>query len=185
MTRATARLLRSIWGTGPSGGPESVPSAPETPKEVPMLRNLSRLAIVAALLAAPAVSARAAEPGLTKCHMTFSLRGWSAFYKTAHGAGRISCENGQAMNVALKVRGGGLTFGKMDVRDGKGDFSAVKSIDEVLGNYAAAEASAGAVKSSQAAVYTKGEVSLALAGTGRGIGIGFDFGKLSIRRGHK
>ncbi len=68
---------------------------------------------------------------------------------------------------------------------GKGDFSAVTSIDEVIGSYVAAEAAAGAVKSGEAAVYTKGEVSLALAGTGRGVVIGFDFGKLDIERTHR
>lgn len=59
------------------------------------------------------------------------------------------------------------------------------SIDEVIGSYVAAEAAAGAVKSGEAAVYTKGEVSLALAGTGRGVVIGFDFGKLDIERTHR
>ena len=117
--------------------------------------------------------------------MTFTLKGWSAVYKTAHGHALVTCTNGQTMPVTLTVHGGGLTFGKMDVLKGKGDFSAVKSIDEVLGSYVAAEAAAGAVKSGEAAVYTKGEVSLALAGTGRGVVLGFDFGKLDIDRTRK
>lgn len=117
--------------------------------------------------------------------MTFSLRGWSAIYKTAHGRGQITCTNGQSTPVTLTIHGGGLTFGKMDVLKGKGDFSAVTSIDEVIGSYVAAEAAVGAVKSGEAAVYTKGEVSLALAGTGRGVVIGFDFGKLDIERTHR
>ncbi len=150
-----------------------------------MLRNASRLLVVVALLAFAAAPVGAAESALPTCHMTFTLRGWSAIYKTAHGHGRVTCTNGQSMPVLLTVHGGGLTFGKMDVLKGKGDFSAVKSIDEVLGSYVAAEAAAGAVKASQAAVYTKGEVSLALAGTGRGVVIGFDFGKLDIERTHK
>jgi hypothetical protein len=150
-----------------------------------MLRNASRLLIVAVLLAFAAGPAGAAESALPTCRMTFTLKGWSAVYKTAHGRGSVTCTNGQKMPVTLTVQGGGLTFGKMDVLKGKGDFSAVKSIDEVLGGYVAAEAAAGAVKSGQAAVYTKGEVSLALAGTGRGVVIGFDFGKLDIDRAHK
>ncbi len=150
-----------------------------------MLRNLSRMLVVAAVLVWSAAPARAAEKGLTKCHMTFTLKGWSAVYKTAHGHGEVTCENGQSMPVVLEVKGGGLTFGKMDVLEGKGDFSAVKSINELLGNYVAAEATGGAVKSGQAAVYTKGEVSLALAGTGRGVGVGIDFGKLSIEPARK
>ena len=150
-----------------------------------MLRNASRLLVVAALLALAAAPVGAAESALPKCQMTFTLKGWSAVYKTAHGKGLVTCTNGQRMPVTLTVQGGGLTFGKMDVLKGKGDFSAVKSIDEVLGSYVAAEAAAGAVKSGEAAVYTKGEVSLALAGTGRGVVIGFDFGKLDIDRVHK
>ncbi len=150
-----------------------------------MLRNASRLLVIAALLAWAVAPVNAADSALPTCRMTFSLEGWSAIYKTAHGRGEVSCKNGQSMPVTLTVRGGGLTFGKMDVLKGKGVFSAVKSIDEILGGYVAAEATAGAVRSGEAAVYTKGEVSLALAGTGRGIVVGFDFGKLDIERTRK
>jgi hypothetical protein len=150
-----------------------------------MLRHASRMLVVAAVLVWSAAPARAAESALTKCDMTFTLKGWSAVYKTAHGQGLVTCENGQSLPVALKVKGGGLTFGKMDVLEGKGEFSKVKSIREVLGNYVAAEATGGAVKSGEAAVYTKGEVSLALAGTGRGVGVGIDFGKLEIKATRK
>ncbi|MBZ5587418.1 MAG: hypothetical protein LAO05_02565 [Acidobacteriia bacterium] len=146
-----------------------------------MSRKHWLIALAGFVLAWPE-AAPAGESALTKCTMTFTLKGWSAIYKTAQGHGDIVCSNGQRLPVKLTVHGGGLTFGKMDVLEGKGDFSAVKGIHEVLGSYAAAEANAGALKASQAAVYTKGEVSLALAGTGRGIGLGFDFGKLDIDR---
>ena len=116
------------------------------------------------------------------CNMKFSLKGWSIFYKTAEGSGRVTCNNGEKANVKIKVTGGGLTFGKMDIRDGNGTFSEVIQIDEIFGAYVAAEAHAGAVKSAQASVYTKGEVSLALTGTGRGMNIGIDFGKLEISK---
>jgi hypothetical protein len=53
-------------------------------------------------------------------------------------------------------------------------------MSELLGSYAAGEAHAGAVKSAQAQVMTKGEVSLALSGTGRGWDLGIAFGKLTI-----
>ena len=49
----------------------------------------------------------------------------------------------------------------------------------------AATAEAGAVKSAAASVYTKGTVSLALAGTGQGVELGFDFGKLEIKPLHQ
>jgi hypothetical protein len=84
--------------------------------------------------------------------------------------------------VKINITGGGLTFGKMDIHDGNGTFSQAININEIFGAYVAAEAHAGAVKSAQASVYTKGEISLALTGTGRGMNIGIDFGKLEISK---
>ena len=102
------------------------------------------------------------------------------FYKTASGDGRIECDNGQKAKVKISVKGGGLTFGKSEIVDGTGKISNVRDISEIFGSYVAAEAHAGAVKSSSASVYTKGEVSLALAGTGRGFDLGVAFGKFKI-----
>ena len=116
------------------------------------------------------------------CHINFNLKGWSVFYKTAEGSGRITCSNGQYANVKINVVGGGLSFGKMEILDGRGTFSEVLNIDEIFGAYIAAEAHAGAVKSAQASVYTKGEISLAMTGSGRGINIGIDLGKLEISK---
>jgi len=127
----------------------------------------------------PVTSFAAADAEVT-CSMTFEMSGWSAFYKTASGTGHIKCSNGQSANVKLKATGGGLTFGKSSIENGKGEFSGVKSISETFGSYAEAEAHAGAVKSSKASVMTKGEVSLAISGTGRGWDLGIAFGKLTI-----
>lgn len=150
-----------------------------------MIRKLSLLLGVVAISGLSAMFAAADDAAPVKCTMTFTLKGWSAVYKTATGHGTVTCSDGQAVPVKLTVHGGGLTFGKMDILEGKGKFSALKSAGEVLGHYAAAEATAGAVKAGQAAVYTKGEVSLALEGTGRGVGVGIDFGKLDIERATK
>jgi hypothetical protein len=117
------------------------------------------------------------------CTMSFTMKGWSAFYKTASGSGTIKCSNGQSMNVKLSAKGGGLTVGKSTIENGHGEFSAVGNISELLGSYVAAEAHAGAVKSAKAQVMTKGEVSLALSGTGRGWDLGIAFGKLTISSG--
>ena len=65
-----------------------------------------------------------------KCHMDFSLKGWSFFYKTAEGNGRVTCSNGQHANVKLNVTGGGLSFGKMEILDRKGTFSGILNIDD-------------------------------------------------------
>lgn len=124
--------------------------------------------------------ARAAE---YDCEMRFSMSGWSAFYKTASGDGTVSCNNGQTLRVHLKAKGGGITFGKSSIENGRGEFSGVRDISEILGSYVSAEAHAGAVKSAKGQVLTKGEVSLALSGTGRGWDLGVAFGKFTIERG--
>jgi hypothetical protein len=119
---------------------------------------------------------------LVKCTMRFSLKGWSAFYKTAKGTGTISCDNGEKASVRLKATGGGLTFGKSEIVGGTGRFTGARNLEEVLGSYVQSEAHAGAGKSADAQAMTKGEVSLSLVGKGRGVDIGFAFGKFTIER---
>ncbi len=135
-----------------------------------------------AALALAGTAAPAHALGQVDCEMRFSLSGWSAFYKTASGTGTITCNNGQRMNVSIRAKGGGITFGKSSVEDGRGEFSGVHDISELLGSYAGAEAHAGASKSANSQAMTKGEVSLALAGKGRGWDIGVGFGKFTISR---
>lgn len=126
-------------------------------------------------------TASAAQPDLD-CKLTFSLKGWSAIYEHADGAGTVTCANGQSLPVHIRIRGGGLTAGKWHINDGKGNFTDVYKISDVLGNYAAASANVGAVKSGTAQVLSKGTVSLALAGTGQGINIGIAGTKFTISR---
>lgn len=139
---------------------------------------LAPLALSLALLAAPG----AAAAKTTVCQMDFNLKGWSAFYKVAHGQGTITCDNGQSAKVKLEAKGGGLTAGKYKITDGVGKFSEVASISELFGTYVASAAEAGAVKSSSAGAMTKGEVSLALAGKGTGFNLGVSFGKFTITK---
>ncbi len=144
-----------------------------------ILSGCSRVLAVLMLFAAGTTASLAANADVS-CKLTFTMKGWSAFYKTASGAGTIKCSNGQSRSVKLTAKGGGLTVGKSSIEDGHGEFSGATSIEELLGSYISAEAHAGAVKSSQAQVMTKGEVSLALSGTGRGWDLGIAFGKLTI-----
>jgi hypothetical protein len=144
---------------------------------LPALVAASALAVLALTGASPAHAAD------VKCTMTFTMKGWSAFYKTSTGTGSVSCSNGQSMKVKLSAKGGGLTVGKSTIEDGYGEFSSVNSVNEILGSYASAEAHAGAVESVKAQVMTKGEVSLALSGKGRGFDLGIAFGKLTIKKG--
>jgi len=116
------------------------------------------------------------------CEMRFSLAGWSAFYKTASGEGTVTCSDGAKLSVVIEAKGGGLTFGKSEIHDGRGRFTEVYDIEDVLGAYASAGAHAGAAKSAEAQVLTKGPVSLALSGKGSGWDLGVAFGKFTIRR---
>lgn len=125
--------------------------------------------------------ARADAPDL-KCHMRFSLSGWSAIYERAEGKGVITCDDGSTLPVRISARGGGLTAGRWQVDDGVGTFSDVHRPSEVLGRYAEGGAQAGVVKSGAAQVLTKGTVSLALAGHGEGIDLGVAVGEVTLSR---
>src|SRR5262245_24999563 len=99
--------------------------------------SLVSVCISAIALLAPAALANEAktmESSTTKnCDMTYSLKGWSAVYKTAKGEGTITCDNGQTANVVIKVHGGGATFGKTEIYNGKAEISGVHSIDQIFG----------------------------------------------------
>jgi hypothetical protein len=143
---------------------------------------MKRISILFLLLLAAAVTVPLGAAKTTKCEMKYTLEGWSAFYKVAHGQGTITCDNGETAKVTLEAKGGGLTAGKYKVRDGLGKFSEVGNISELFGTYVAAGAEAGAVKSATAGAMTKGEVSLALSGTGTGFQLGVSFGKFTIAK---
>jgi len=137
--------------------------------------------VVLGTLVAPVALADDAKPK-KDCDLTYSLKGWSAVYKTAKGEGTITCNNGQTASVVIDVHGGGATFGKTEIFNGKGEISGVKSIDEIFGSYASASAHAGVAKAGEVAVMTKGKVSLALAGSGEGVDVGIDFSKFKISK---
>ena len=143
------------------------------------IRTAALLALVAAGAALAPPPAGAAE---VDCEMRFSMKGWSAFYKTASGTGTIRCNNGQVLSVKLRAKGGGITFGKSTIENGVGEFSGVRDASELIGTYVAGEAHAGAARSSKAQVMTKGDVNLALSGKGRGWDLGVAFGKFVISR---
>jgi hypothetical protein len=143
-----------------------------------MIRRLTLALTFTALFAALVAPAAQA----TDCTMKFRLTSWSIFYKASKGSGTITCGNGQTARVSLAGKGGGLTAGRSKVNDGFGKFSEVGDISDLFGTYVAGGASAGAGKSSEAQVVTKGEVSLALAGNGTGVELGVSFGKFTISR---
>jgi hypothetical protein len=141
------------------------------------IATLSLLALAACFAAAAPASA-----ATTKCELSFTLKSWAAFYKTASGSGTITCDNGQTAKVSLNAKGGGLAAGKSKIDEGHGKFSEVADIKELFGTYVTGGASAGAGKSAEASVVTKGDISLALAGHGTGIELGISFGKFIISK---
>jgi|SRR5688572_14185106 len=138
--------------------------------------------LLATALLATALLGNSAVAAEIDCKMTFTLKSWSALYKKSSGSGTIKCSNGQSMNVRLEARGGGLSVGKSSIKNGKGEFSGVENINELLGTYASSDAHAGAVKSAYGQVVIKEDVTLALTGTGKGWNLGIALGAFKITR---
>ena len=137
-----------------------------------------------ALLAFVLSSASALVPawaGETSCNLHYDMSGGGAFYKHSTGQGTITCSNGQKLAVKIESKGGGLTFGHSQIKDGTGKFSPVHDIHDLIGGYATAEANAGGGdNASKAQVVTKGSISLALTGRGTGHTLGVSFGSFII-----
>jgi len=140
---------------------------------------------VLALLSAPgAWASDKPKEGVSplKCEMTYSIKGWSAIYKTAKGKGTITCSNGDKADVKISIHGGGITFGKTEILDGKAKITGGHTIEDIYGSYAQASAHAGAGKAADASVLTKGEVSISLTGKGTGVDVGVDFSGFKISK---
>ena len=135
------------------------------------------LTLLAACLVVPV-----AHAGSTKCLLTFDLHEWAALYESATGTGKITCDNGQSASVTIRSKGGGLSVGKFTIKDGRGSFTDVSSIDEVFGKYLATERDAAAAKAADAWVMTKDKVSLALAGTGTGWELGISVDEFIVEK---
>lgn len=114
------------------------------------------------------------------CELVFSLTGWAAVVKHASGNGVVTCDDGSRQAVTITARGGGLTVGKYHIDNGHGTFTDVHGIKDTYGKYIQGEVHAGATKSGNAQVLSKGTVSLALAGSGEGIGLGVSVGVFNI-----
>lgn len=141
-----------------------------------------RIALSALLASALALTIPQVRAGSDlDCRLDYNLNGWSLLYKHTTGTGRVTCNNGQSMPVRVSAKAVGLTAGKWKIDNGKGRFTDVHTIHEVLGRYAQASANAGVVKSGEAQVLSKGTVSLALAGAGEGVNLGVDIGAFTIK----
>ncbi len=139
-----------------------------------MRKSLVAGALLVALAWLPAQAAQ------TRCTLSYDMAGGGVFYKHSTGDGVIRCDNGQTLKVAIEAKGGGLTFGHSEIKDGIGKFSPVNDVHDLIGGYATAEANAGAGAASKAQVVTKGSISLALTGKGTGHTLGVSFGSFIL-----
>ena len=137
----------------------------------------SLLVLLLSLGAAPA----SAGHDKIKCELSFTMTEWAAVYAHAVGTGTVHCDNGSVIPVDISSKGGGLTAGKFTV-EGEGKFGGVETVNDIFGKYLTAEGNAGLVKAGQAALLTKGDVSLAIAGKGEGWNIGLSLGQVTIER---
>lgn len=144
--------------------------------------NFLKLTIIAAtasvLHLGPAV---AADKDLS-CHLSFTTNEWSILYASASGTGTVTCKNGDSMHVAISAKGVGITAGKWQIQHGKGQFTDVTAIDEVLGSYFGVSTNIGLAKAGTAQALTKGRVSLTLTGKGQGFDVGISISSFTISR---
>lgn len=137
--------------------------------------------IVTALALATYGVARAEDSDL-RCHLSFTSKEWSVLYSSAKGEGVVFCSDGATMLVDISAKGVGLAAGRWKITDGRGVFSHVGSIDEVLGSYLAVGGEVGLARAGSARVLTKGPVSLALAAKGKGFDFGISVSRFELRR---
>lgn len=140
------------------------------------MRRLGLFAALGVLFAAGPGHADAS----IECELTYTLKGWSAFYRTSSGDGTITCSNGKTVDVRITTHGGGFTFGTYEVREGKGSFSDIWDMDQLYGSYVEAGGHAGAGPSVGGRAMTKGDVGLTVSGKGSGVNLGFAFGAFII-----
>lgn len=135
------------------------------------MNKIKTLPLAVAILAATSSIASAASRDLS-CSLEFTSKEWSAIYASAVGEGIVACMDGSSMKVKISAKGVGVTAGKWRITDGKGKFTHVAKIEDVLGSYLAVSGDVGVSKAGTAQVLTKGKVSLAQAGKGDGFDIG-------------
>lgn len=140
------------------------------------------LLLVATLGLSTAADIAAAADRYLECTLKFTSKEWSALYASATGEGTVTCKDGPTMRVAIRAQGIGITAGKWKITEGKGTFTHVARIEDVLGSYLAISGDVGVVRTGTARILTKGKVSLALAGKGEGFDVGVAISEFKISR---
>lgn len=117
-----------------------------------------------------------------ECDLKYTMKGWSAFYKTYKGSGTITCPSGQSANVNLSLQGGGFTFGGSEIKEGKGKIRGVSKLSEIYGSGFAVGGHAGFGKSIEARWIPKGSRTVTLSGKGSGYDLGWSMGSFKISK---
>ncbi|MCF7970588.1 MAG: hypothetical protein K9L22_05420 [Methylococcaceae bacterium] len=117
-----------------------------------------------------------------ECDLKYTMKGWSAFYKTYKGSGVVTCPSGKKANVDLSLKGGGLTFGASEITEGKGKIRGVKSIDDIYGGGFELDGHAGFIKSIEGRWVPRGSRTVTLSGKGTGYNLGWSMGSFKISK---
>ncbi len=141
-----------------------------------MKLSILRLAI-GSILFMSFTSAQAEE-----CELKYTMKGWSAFYKSYKGTGTVSCPSGKRANVNLSLQGGGFTFGASEITEGKGKILGVTQISDIYGGGFAIGGHAGFITSIEGRVIPKGSHTITLSGKGKGYDLGWSLGSFKISK---
>ncbi|MDF1584398.1 MAG: hypothetical protein P1P78_13975 [Methyloprofundus sp.] len=117
-----------------------------------------------------------------ECDLKYTMKGWSAFYKTYKGSGVVTCPSGKKANVNLSLQGGGFTFGASEITEGKGKIRGVQSIDDIYGGAFELGGHAGFGKSVEVRWIPRGARTVTLSGKGTGYDLGWSMGSFKISK---
>ncbi len=117
-----------------------------------------------------------------ECSLSYTMKGWSAFYKAYSGTGTVTCPSGKTAKVKLSLKGGGFTFGASEITKGKGRIHGVNKISDIYGGGFAIGGHAGFNKSIEARIVPRGSRSISLSGKGTGYDVGWSMGSFKISR---
>jgi len=80
---------------------------------------------------------------MLECSLKFSVTSWAEEKKMGSGVGKITCSDGENVQVRVRVRSEGITGGKSSIGSAHGSFSPVIRLSDLMGNYLAGEGKSG------------------------------------------
>ncbi len=117
-----------------------------------------------------------------ECSLKYTMKGWSAFYKTYQGSGTVRCPSGKSARVKLSLKGGGFTLGASHILNGTGTIHGIHKIEDIYGRSFALGGHAGFTQSVEARWIPKGDYTITLSGKGVGYDLGWSVGSFRISK---